>query len=81
MPPAEFEPAIPANDRPQTQAVNRADTGICIDMKREWDKRGSGYERLTDFYVGIYDEILLVSSKTGCATLRFSAVTLLNILL
>jgi hypothetical protein len=50
-------------------------------MKREWDKRGSGYERLTDFYVGIYDEILLVSSKTGCATLRFSAVTLLNILL
>jgi hypothetical protein len=28
MPPAEFEPAIPASERPQTQAVERAVTGI-----------------------------------------------------
>jgi hypothetical protein len=28
MCPAVFEPAIPANERPQTDAVNRAATGI-----------------------------------------------------
>jgi len=27
MPPAEFEPAIPASERPQTQALDRAATG------------------------------------------------------
>jgi hypothetical protein len=33
MPPAEFEPAIPASERPQTNAVDRAATaiGICND--------------------------------------------------
>jgi hypothetical protein len=80
MPPAEFELAIPSSDRPQTQAVKLADTEIAINMKRKWDKCGSGYERVT-CYVGIYDKIVLVSNKTGCATLRFRAVTLRNILL
>jgi hypothetical protein len=75
---AEFEPAFPASDRPQTQAVKRADTGICINMKSKWGRCGPGYERVA-CYVGIYDKILLVSNKTGCATLRFGAVTLLNI--
>ena len=28
MPPAGFEPAIPARERPQTRALDRADTGI-----------------------------------------------------
>jgi hypothetical protein len=28
MPPAEFEPAIPASERPQTHALDRAATGI-----------------------------------------------------
>jgi hypothetical protein len=28
MPPAVFEPAIPANERPQTHAIDRAATGI-----------------------------------------------------
>jgi hypothetical protein len=28
MPPAGFEPAIPANERPQTHALDRAGTGI-----------------------------------------------------
>ena len=28
MPPAGFEPAIPANDRPETQALDRAATTI-----------------------------------------------------
>jgi len=28
MPPAGFEPTIPARERPQTQAVDRAATGI-----------------------------------------------------
>jgi hypothetical protein len=28
MLPAEFEPAIPANERPQTNALDRAATGI-----------------------------------------------------
>jgi hypothetical protein len=28
MPPAEFEPAIPAGDRPQTHALDRSDNGI-----------------------------------------------------
>jgi len=81
MPPAEFEPGIPANDRPQTQAGNRADTAICINMKRKWDKCSSRYEHVTSCYVGIYDKILLVSNKTGCATMRFRAVALLNIFL
>jgi hypothetical protein len=30
MPPAEFEPAIPASSRPQTHALDRAATGIGI---------------------------------------------------
>jgi hypothetical protein len=32
MPPAEFEPPIPASERPQTHALDRADTGtgICV---------------------------------------------------
>jgi hypothetical protein len=29
MPPAGFEPAIPASERPQTHAFDRAATGIC----------------------------------------------------
>jgi hypothetical protein len=29
MPPARFEPAIPASERPQTHAFVRAATGIC----------------------------------------------------
>jgi hypothetical protein len=28
MPPAEFEPAIPANERPQTHALDQAATGM-----------------------------------------------------
>jgi len=28
MPPAEFDPAIPANERPQSNALDRAVTGI-----------------------------------------------------
>ena len=28
MPPAEFEPAVPASDRPQTHALGRAAAGI-----------------------------------------------------
>jgi hypothetical protein len=35
MPPAEFEPAIPASKRPQTHALDRSATGI-------------GFERNTD---------------------------------
>jgi hypothetical protein len=33
MPPAEFEPAIPAGDRPQTLALDRSATGIGITAK------------------------------------------------
>jgi len=29
MPPAGFEPAIPASERPQTHVFDRAATGIC----------------------------------------------------
>jgi len=28
MPPAGFEPAVPANERPQTEALDRVATGI-----------------------------------------------------
>jgi len=30
MPPAKFEPTIPASERPKTPAVDRAATGICL---------------------------------------------------
>jgi hypothetical protein len=32
MPPAEFEPTIPASERPQTHALGLADTGIGLRM-------------------------------------------------
>jgi len=37
MSPAEFEPAIPSNERPQTNALDRATTGIgvCICILRK----------------------------------------------
>jgi len=40
MPPVEFEPAIAAGERPQTHALDRAETGInaikCEDNKRKY---------------------------------------------
>jgi len=35
MPPAEFEPAIPTNERPQTHALDRAATGTGIYTKTQ----------------------------------------------
>ena len=32
MPPDGFEPAIPAGKRPQTNALDRADSGNCINI-------------------------------------------------
>jgi len=34
MPPAGFEPAIPASERPQTHALDRAATGMCDELHR-----------------------------------------------
>ena len=34
MPPAGFEPAIPASERPQTDALGRAATGIGSDVRK-----------------------------------------------
>ena len=33
MPPAGFEPAVPASERPQTHALDRAATGIGVANK------------------------------------------------
>jgi hypothetical protein len=35
MPPAALEPAIPASERPQTHALDRADIGIALPVY--WD--------------------------------------------
>ena len=35
MPPAEFEPAIPASERPQTHALYREATGIGLENSEE----------------------------------------------
>jgi hypothetical protein len=43
MPPAEFEPAIPASKRPQTQALDRTATGMCvIYLRSKFQTLGSG---------------------------------------
>jgi len=44
MPPEVFEPAIPANERPQTHSLDRATTGIghkimLIEMKPQWQQK------------------------------------------
>jgi hypothetical protein len=50
MPLAEFEPAIPASERPQTQALDRAATGIGpVNVLRgqSWKRVHTGYKVVT----------------------------------
>ena len=54
MPPAGFEPAIPASERPQTHAVDRAATGIGLIFSLGWIYYRSCQEILRFYRIVIY---------------------------
>jgi hypothetical protein len=58
MPPASFEPAIPASEWPQTRALDGAATGM-----------GQGYQRYVSFlvwFLGNYDFHYSFNERASC---------------
>jgi len=47
MPPAAFEPAIPASERPQTHTLDRAGTGTGVDDKVNNNNNNSNNNNIT----------------------------------
>jgi len=70
MPPAVFEPAVPASGRPQTYALLRAATGIGKEVlvgDKQSEAMIQGRTKLRDVLIGPQRvrETNIVSSKTG----------------
>ena len=66
MPPAEFEPAIPASSRPQTLAIDRAGTGVGLSVSVTANMT---YRFGTDSQVASTDKLLrkvCITSSVNC---------------
>jgi hypothetical protein len=64
MPPVEFEPTIPASERPQTHALDRAATGIGVSIGANEKKHTNPRLRRYRILIVLFHYIDKVNQKT-----------------
>jgi len=66
MPRAGFEPAIPASERPQTHASDRAATGIGVPNISQWNSYLPEQKILRDFKKGLLIQTMSINILFHC---------------